>query len=372
MVISPPLSDAGDTQPETGYTNMPRRGHRLTLAPGIYQDDAGVSLCVTVAGVPFEQRKRLGVPLDALVEARAAWVRELRENAAKRNTKGTLAGDIAEYIASFPPGRRRENAHFNLLPWVTVFGKRKRASITAMEIRTALAEMVTKRETPPAPKTLNHRRQELLNLYTALNGKSGANPVRDVPRQKARHDEPRGIPMPLVEMILKHIGRDKRCKTWLRLTVMARTGLPPAQIARIEPHDFDAAAKTLFVRPRRKGAGRPGLTLPLTRAAVAAVQALLEGGALGPWSRHAAQKAFKAAVVKARAEAKREGIPWRAPKGLCVYDIRHAFLTDAYRRTGDIRAVAELALHSDIRMTQRYTEAGVSETAQRAIGKMEE
>jgi site-specific recombinase XerC len=76
--------------------------------------------------------------------------------------------------------------------------------------------------------------------------------------------------------------------------------------------------------------------------------------------------------VKAQAEAKREGIPWKVPKGLCVYDLRHAFGTYAYWKTGDIRAVAELMLHSDIRMTQRYTEAGVSATVKRAIGLMED
>lgn len=55
-----------------------------------------------------------------------------------------------------------------------------------------------------------------------------------------------------------------------------------------------------------------------------------------------------------------------------VSDLQHSFLTGAYRRRRDLRAVAELALHSDLRTTQRYAEAAVSETARKAIEQMDE
>lgn len=43
------------------------------------------------------------------------------------------------------------------------------------------------------------------------------------------------------------------------------------------------------------------------------------------------------------------------------------FLTYAYERTRDLRAVAELGLHADLKTTQRYTEASVTETARKAV-----
>jgi integrase len=46
------------------------------------------------------------------------------------------------------------------------------------------------------------------------------------------------------------------------------------------------------------------------------------------------------------------------------YDLRHSFLTEAYRVSRDIRATQELALHTDVRMTRRYTLGAVDERLQ--------
>jgi len=45
-------------------------------------------------------------------------------------------------------------------------------------------------------------------------------------------------------------------------------------------------------------------------------------------------------------------------------------LTEAYRTTGDLRAVADLAQHANISTTQRYTEGAVTERSAAAIAKM--
>ena len=61
---------------------------------------------------------------------------------------------------------------------------------------------------------------------------------------------------------------------------------------------------------------------------------------------------------------------------LCVpdhcrpYDVRHSFLTDVLRKTGDMRATQELAQHRDIKTTERYTKGAVPERVAQAIAKM--
>lgn len=344
------------------------RGKRTRIAPGIYRDALGWAVVVSVNGQKHERRFK-GLPELAKLEAfRVAWLRDLREDAARRaRAKGTLAGDVETYLATLPAKtRRRANAALELGHWCAAYGDRPRASLTSVDIATQLARW---HAAGLAPSTINHRRQELSNLYATLDGKAAANPVREVPRMPERYDEPRGLPLVVVSMIVASMGRSKG---QARLRVMATTGLPPSQIARLTPRDVDLRARTVYVRPRRKGAGVPGRTLPLTRRAVAALRCFTRRDCWGTFSRHSLARDFARAVAKAKRRwARRTRAPWPAPEDVRPYDVRHSFLTEAYRRTGDLRAVAELALHADLNTTRRYAEAAVSETAQRAIAAMD-
>lgn len=337
---------------------MSPRGTRRKIDTGIYSDDIGFSLCAKIHGTQFEKRTK-AQPDQAL---RQRWIEELTEKMPPATT-GTLAGDIAEYLTTLPPkSRRKQNAELDLQPWLDRCGECTRKELTAVEIRAALASWQAEGF---APSTINHRRQELSNVFTTLNGRSGANPVRDVPRLVERYDEPRGFPMEIVQLILDQIpAGPEKC----RLTVMATTGLPPAQIARLEPHDFHAATQALYVRPRRKGAGVPGRTLPLTTAAVRALQGYFSSNAKGPSYSRTLKMFHKAVTIAKKKWLKaNRGKAWPAPKNLRPYDLRHAWLTHAYRTTKDLRAVAELGLHSDLKTTRRYAEAAVSDTARHAI-----
>jgi integrase len=340
-----------------------RRGRRVRLDTGIYQDNIGFSIVAKIGG---EQReKRLDAqPTQA---KRQAWIEELTEKLPTA-TAGTLAGDFDDYLKTLPAkSRRKADARDSLAPWRDLIGHRSRKTVTSMDLRAILS---TWRGEGSAASTLNHRRQELSNVYTALNGKAGANPVRDVPRVPERRDEPRGIPPAIVRLILAELPPGK---TRLRLAVIAATGLPHIQVGRLHARDFHKAQRTLYVRPRRKGDGVPGVTLPLTKEATAALAAMFRGKAQGKFSNSSMWKLFGHAVEAARKKWQKANRrkAWPAPEGLRPYDLRHAFLTEAYRRTRDLRAVAELALHSDLRTTQRYAEAAVSETARRAIDQMD-
>jgi integrase len=342
------------------------RGKRTKIDTGIYSDSIGFSICAKIHGQQFEKRTK-ALPDQAL---RQRWIEALTARMPTR-LAGTLAGDIDVYLKTLPAkSARKVNATNDLQPWRERFGDQRRGDLTSIDIRTALAEWQSRGGPGSAPSTLNHRRQELLNLYTSFNGKAGANPVRDVPRVRDVREEPRGIPMQVARYILKFL-EDTASKH--RLTVLLETGLPHIQIARLQSRDFQEKPRTVFVRPRRKGAGVKGVTLPLTRRGAAAIAALFKAGAEGTFSNSSLRKAFLRALVKAQARFYRRHRRYiDLPPHFHAYDLRHAFGTEALKRTRDIHATAELMLHADIRTTLRYTEAAVSENARKAIDLMDQ
>lgn len=332
---------------------------------GLYRDSIGISIVAKVNGEQFEKRAKPTADVERLARHRATWIGELQAHGG-RVKAGSLEAAITQHLSTLPSNStRRHNAEWNLEPWRALFGEHALKSITATMISRTLA---TWHADGYAASTINHRRQELSNVFATINGKSGLNPVRDTARLPEVYDEPRGFPQVIVRLILKQMpdGPHKR-----RLRVLATTGLPPAQIVRLQRHDFNASAKTLFVRPRRKGAGVKGKTLPLTDRAVSALRDYFEANITG-WSQVRTREVFKAAVDAAQlvwADC-RPDEPWPAPPDLVVYDLRHAFLSYAYARTRDLRAVAELGLHADLKTTQRYAEAAVTETARAAVDRL--
>lgn len=339
---------------------------------GLSRDGTGYRITAKVYGEQYERRAKPAPNPDQreeyeakLAALRASWIDSLKATG-RRATAGTLTAAIQQHLSTLPKhSTRRNNAEWNLEPWKALYGDFKMKEITSLLIQRTLS---TWQADGYAASTINHRRQELSNVFTTINGKSGANPVRDTARLPEVYDEPRGFPQLIVRLILKQIpdGPHKR-----RLRVLATTGLPPAQIVRLQRHDFNAKAATLFVRPRRKGAGVKGKTLPLTQRAVSALRDYFALELKG-WSQVRTRDAFKAGVAAAQAvwEACRPDEPWPAPPDLVVYDLRHAFLTYAYTTTRDLRAVAELGLHADLKTTQRYAEAAVSETARKAVAQL--
>src|SRR5581483_8033761 len=93
--------------------------------------------------------------------------------------------------------------------------------------------------------TCNKRRTALLAFYNALDGKSGSNPVRDVPKFAAAPALPRALPY---DLIAKAFRKMPRCKTRARLKVMAYTGARPVQVRALVPDDWDDQRATLLLR----------------------------------------------------------------------------------------------------------------------------
>lgn len=349
---------------------MPR-STRVRLATGIYADNIGRSVVVSVNGTLYERRFPAETDLEHLRHFRDGWKTELAKPKKKTPRAGTLAHDVARYLATLPKaGTKKRNATLELGHWCAVFGRRSRRSLTRLQIQQQLTRWA---DAGVKPGTLRHRRRELEALYTALDGADAANPVRAVPKPRVRYTEARGFLMAAASMILGKFGR--RGKSWARCRVIATTSLPQAQIARVQPRDMDLEARTIYITKRLKGGGTRARTIRLTRRGVAAWKAFIRLDCFGEFSRQSMARDFALAVDKAKARWARsslaDGHPWPAPKDVRPYDLRHTLLTDAYRRSRDLRAVAELGIHESLDTTKRYAEAAVSETLDQLIATMD-
>lgn len=342
------------------------RGTRTRLATGIYRDAYGCAVVVNLAGQPHERRYPADTSIETLQQKRAQLKAELEDDLPAAPAPDTLAADVVTYLRTLPAkSRRRKSAATELRQWTAVFGRKRRTQLTALQITTQLAAWAAAGK---AASTLNKRRQELINLFDRLGPKS-KNPARETQRYTEPEPEPRGFPLLAVAYIL---GALPRGKTQVRLRVIATTSIPHAQIAKIQPAHFDADARTLYVTQRRKGKGAKGRTLRLTRRGVAAVKALLARQANAPFSRHAMATMFRAAVAKAKARWQRyESTPWPVRDDVRPYDFRHAFLSEVYRRSRDLRAVKEIGLHAQLVTSERYVESVVSETVDAAIAALD-
>ena len=330
---------------------MPR-GTRQRIATGIFRDSIGIAVIVSVNGKPHEYRCAHDADVAELIKERLTLKKAGALNVERESaTADTFRADAATYLATLT-GRHKADADDILTHWVTAFGDRHRDAITAVDVRQQLAAW------GKAPSTLNHRRQVLSSLYKSLNGANGYNPVREVPKVRERYDTPRSLSYPVITAILDQMGPTQ---SRARFAVMAYTGLPQAQMAQLTPADVDLKAKTVRVSPRRKGKGSPGRTLPLSPQAVQAFKDFAAADCWGEFSRSSMAKAFRNAVRNARAT--RQDIP----ASIRAYDLRHSFLTEVYRKTGDIHAVSHLALHSTPAQTARYAQSAVKERMAEAI-----
>jgi integrase len=342
------------------------RKTRLTVEPNIYQDDYGFEIII-------RKRRKTGRArylghhhtIDFLREERDRITTDLESSASI--LKGTFAGDVAALLKTLPEGNYTRNRVRQFRAWTDAgFGRRTRREITTAMIN---AQCGVWRAAGIAPSTINHRIDALRALYRFHD--KGLGPCDGVKRQKERRDV-RVVPQALVEAVLMQlecvvISKKKQSgllhPTAARLMVLARTGLPPEQIRRLRPTDIDLENRTMFVRSRKKGAGVPGRTLPITHAAVVAFQAMHVTKAWGSFSTSSMRHHFNRAVTKARAKWCKHCGPWPAPAHFRPYDLRHGFLTEVYRRTRDLRVTAEFGLHADMSMTAMYAQAAVTETA---------
>lgn len=363
-------------------------------------------------------------PLGTSLITMKAWREDQRAAARQQprhvrpipRVRDGFRADAARYlnaVRNMPTYTWREK---DIDAWTAVFRDTPRRQITAADIRAQLATWAaqhSRRGKPFAASTLNHRRTALHHLWRVLDGPAAPNPVEDVPRFREPDPEPRGLPYVVVRQILEAMpdhGRarkltaaqareirsqrhlpnvalaerygvsetmirkiqsdhyrervDRQAQDKARIRVIAYTGLPPAQIAHLTAADIDVEGRTVYVRGRKKGRGTRGVRLPLTEDGAAALQALLDADALGPFPRTRMRTVFRRACA---AVQQATGVDLSQAR---IYDFRHAFGTLLYQLTGDIRATQGLLLHASAKMTERYTLAAVDGRLLAAVRKV--
>jgi len=364
----------------------------MTLPPGI-SEEPGRGFVVEVRVRPLPKRRKR-FPRDTPLAVMEAWREDqLAELAVERKAVptapvvapvvgpqrrvvgrfvGTLRGDVETYLTdklrpSMDPHNKLQARRYLRTLARTDLGRYPRQAITATQLETVLAQWERtgvpasvepegrKRIVPPgplAPDTVNKIRGYWIGFYKAMNlGLGLPNPARDVPRRTPGAIQSRSIPFALAVKITDHIGKSgKPTKTAARLTLMCVLGVRPCEIKKIKPaKHWNQQERTLFVQTGKGGKPR---TLPLDDRATEALDTLDRLKGWGDFSAAPAARMFHEAVKAAKLSHLEPIVP---------YDLRHCFGTEAYRKTGDLKAVAEAMGHRNLKMTERYVEGAVSE-----------
>lgn len=367
-----------------------RRVGRDPKAPaaGVRRHGAGWQTRVKVRGEWAYASWPIDTPLSEMTE----WIKD--ERARLRTTLpttkgGTLAGDVAKYlklasVTAMPTFNQRKQ---HLDEWTAIFGRRRRRTITALE----LEEQRDAWRSIMSAGSVNKRLRALSNVWTKLDGRRAPNPVREIAECEGPDAEPRGLPYEVIEAILAAIpdtaigvkgdgtrttGKNvpRPSKTKARLRVIAYTGLPHATLKQLTRtsltlFELDADGQetggTILVPPRRKGrkwqraADKPlPELLPLVPPAAAAFREFDRLDCWGQFSNSSMWKSFQRA-------AKGLGLV-----GLRPYDFRHSMGTAIYAETRDLRVTGILLGHRAERTTKRYTLAAVAPHVQDAIDKL--
>jgi len=305
-------------------------------------------------------------PPTATLAAMKAWRQEqkLRGHrpelfADPDEQRGTFADDARDYLqlekVQRMPTKDQRVQHIE--EWIRIFGHRDRTTIQPHEIQRALDTIRARLSAGSA----NKRRTALMDLWTTLDGRHQANPVKATRPFPEAEPIPRAPELANVLALLKTMRTDTdfalKCRA--RAMVIAWTGWPHAIVKQLQPTDYPEWKKgRAFVAGRRKGKGARARWLPLLPEAVKALRAFHTADAYGWFSNSTLHKRITATCQAAKLPALRP------------YDLRHFFLTLVAVTTRDERAVMELGLISTPKIAQRYTAAATDPRVQAAVAEL--
>lgn len=405
---------------------MPRRGSRVRIANCVYQDATGISAVVNLRVNGELRSKEARFPLGTDLARIQKWQRRAKARLIVRAPKAkatveTLSTDIDRYLATIADRKARQYAQIQLEPWRTELGTMHRHDVTSVDLKRVLAAWQTPTGTQRryAANTLNHRLTALRKLYVVLDADDefAPNPTLKVKKLREPDAEPREIPFAFIQAIFEALPthstrrrklthdhalrvheaaqdptanasaiarrfrisetmvrklakrapepeRDIAAIHYAQLWVRSATGFPPKAVMQLRPEHFDEATATVWLQPRRKGRGAKGDWLPVTPAAVEALKHFFAIGATGPFDTSAHARAWRKAVEAAKAAFKKRRVPLPPlPRNIRPYDLRHSFLTRAWRAAKNRKGVQRLGQHADPRTTDRYTLGAVDEGA---------
>lgn len=336
----------------TGIRHITVKGHRYWQSNVSYRD----------------QRRYKTWPLDTPIRDMQDWQEDMRVFLRTGahiptivSTEPTLAQDVSHYLNLVISMPSLADRTFHLRQWCSVLGHLPRSAITAQMIRRQLEVW---RKEGYSPGSCNHRRTALMHVYSVLDGKSARNPVRDVPKYHEPEGPIRALSHSLIYRILAYM---EPSKTRCRLRVMAWTGWPHTQIAKLKPEHLDLEHRQAFVTARRKGKGMHADWLPLLPPAVTALKAFDRWDCYGPFSPSAMRTSFLLALEKLNLHREAFG---RRPITARPYDLRHSFGVLVAALFRDDQVVQRLMLHANPIQTQRYIRAARTYRMDEALAQL--
>lgn len=388
---------------------------RHAIGEGIYRDAYGISVIARIgSGANLRQSPPQRFPLhDAdgipyskknnseLIKCRLRLLEDLRrQRATEGRVSETLGAAIDAFLKDRPvtkgtDSRKHDDYRYLLAHWRT--SPLAAIPVAALPRKLIREQLRAWTDAGSAPSTVNSRRQALAAVLRVALAESDDDdvvilPTDKIPYVRPRELQARGIEIPILLRIIATLpdhGRatkgQKRPRvnlTKVRLRVMAWTGLAHMSLTRLERRFVNFREGRIYLPPRKKGKGVAGVWVDALPQAIDALRAY---DAAGLWrqsfSRSSMWKCWQRAVKNARGALEREAEKTGdrtmldhflicVPERCRPYDVRHSFLTDVLRKTGDMRATQELAQHRDIKTTERYTKGAVPERVATAIAKM--
>jgi hypothetical protein len=386
---------------------------RITLAPGIYQDDHGITVRVKVGTGAAQRTDEARYPLGTAIKIMKAWQVQARAKLERLPvssiSRGTFDADVIEYLRIAPITPTTRKVRTQQLKWWgqqpveigsrRTLGELRRGELDPKRIREILWESF--KPTDPAndptefASTSNSYRTALNHLFSVLDADDpfAMNPVRKVAVRAQAAARPRGQDARIVREILKQVpskfGR-KSGRSALRLHVLAWVHITPTQLMQVNPpsdfHDRPDASRsdivagsiTLTKHARLKGRQKlipPPETIPLNPWGVDALRAFTaDPDAWGKFSMSPLNKVFKRACTRAQSVLAKRGVIVDLSE-MTMYHLKHSLATtasiaaaglvDAKGKLRQDPGVQRALDHADPGITSIYTAASVDPLVRR-------
>jgi integrase len=231
-------------------------------------------------------------------------------------------------------------------------------------------------------RTFNHYAQAIDSFcnWCVETNRLGRNPLKGIERRNAevdvRHPRRALTPEEVTRLVAVTRSSGKKVQN-LSPELRARayffsylTGLRKAELASLTPVSFQldhepptVTLAAAFSKHRRKD------VLPLHPELVTLLRYWLKGMKPGdPLFPLLARKKLSEMIQK---DLKRAGIPYRTAEGIADFHAagRHTYITQLLRTGASLPEAKELARHTDVKMTMRYTHIGIDDQA-RAVANL--
>ncbi len=271
--------------------------------------------------------------------------------------RGTLEADIPTYLAKKKPQLQHpDSRQYEINAWLSVFGPRKRHTITRDEINNQVRSW---QRAGVSASTIRHRLSALSTLFKELDGDDACNPVARVPRPKEPAPKPGGPSFAVIGEVLdaligRVVANNRGWETLARVRLIALTGMRHSQVMRLSREDFVLDAEIPYIVVADPGKdGEPHIK-PLTQEGVNAARLFVRVGCFGRFSQSSVYKSWKRACEDAH-------VAFFNP-----YKMRHAYATALRAEGMDLADVQTLLGHKSARTTQRYAAISPSKFANAA------